>query len=495
MNRWSALLCSVGLAFAGCESRVDPPPAPIYKPPGKTQNAAAPATTPTPSGPAAEPPASASVAEPTPAPGPKPPDPALLINLAEDLRLPDTKARLEAAARLSAYGATAAPAFPALMENLGAKDAETAKITSEVLVAIGTPAVPPLIELLNRSRQYGNVQAILTLKALGPKAAAAAPALIAGLGGRDPYTIRLRIQALVSIGKPAVPALIEELNRSPESPQEQGIQYQVRQDLAIIFTELGPEAAEASAALKAAAEKYPRSWEADAYYKLFGSITPVMKLAADLSDDNRNVRERAVEAIRKLGPAAKEALPALMEALKRQNAPNSIMHAIRAVGPAAVIPLIGVMESAQEEQVIGMAGLILEGFELPEEVAPRLAAMLLVPDGLRVESSIRLLEKMGPKAAAVIPTAAPLLKSPRDRTRQAVTRFLGRTKSPEAATVLAPFLKDSDLGTRIRTVEALKELGPAAKPAKDALRGVLQDEHQRIRILAQEILKQLEEQK
>jgi HEAT repeat protein len=477
MNR-VVLLWAIAVLLASCGKKEEPLPVPPLQPPKKIL--------PDPSSTSTASPGTPVVETPVPA-APKKPDPALLLKLAEDLKSPEAKVRQEAAARLISFGADAESALPALVENLRTREKGAWETTSDVLVAIGPAAVPSLIPLLKDRTPSTRARTMRTLGALGPKAEAAATALIEGLGGGDRELIRMRLTALVQIGKPAVPALIEALNRHSKDGQGR----EMREDLAIVLLELGSEGKGAREAFKTVALNWPGSREADVYAKLYGSPRAVPVIAADLSHEHPGTRQKAALEIQQLGPDAKEAIPALMEALRKGNVPVALGPAIRAVGPDAIPPLLKMMES-EPEPIFRRAVSVLEDFDLPADVAPRLAAMLSSPNDFVVEGAISVLSKLGPKGSAAIPTALSLLKSPRRPARLQALRFLGRTGSSEVASALAGFLKDPEPNIRADVLKTLGEMGAAAVPVKQAIRELLKDPIPAIRSLAEAVLKKLD---
>ena len=85
-------------------------------------------------------------------------------------------------------------------------------VAAEALVKIGTPAVPALIQALRDRSENVRFAAAEALGKLGDPQAV--PALIQALGDSDWYVRRAAAEALVKIGTPAVPALIRALGDS-----------------------------------------------------------------------------------------------------------------------------------------------------------------------------------------------------------------------------------------------------------------------------------------
>lgn len=137
---------------------------------------------------------------------------------------------------------------PALIADLKSGNPEAAGKANLALVRIGEPAVPALVELLSGDDVQLRGVAAATLWAMGPKAKAAVPALAAALSDAD---------------------------------------LDVRLGSAMALEAIGPDAKDAVPALIRA-----------------------------LKDKEGRVRQWAAKALGKIGPAARQALPALAEASK-----------------------------------------------------------------------------------------------------------------------------------------------------------------------------------
>jgi HEAT repeat protein len=123
---------------------------------------------------------------------------------------PEAAARAEAATSLAKFGADAAPAVPALIRLLtddnvlrGEDDCNypwwltVADSAAAALVQIGRPAVPALIEALASPDGNVRVKVAMVIGDIGPAAAAAAPALEACVRGEPQEVSRdLMAQAL-----------------------------------------------------------------------------------------------------------------------------------------------------------------------------------------------------------------------------------------------------------------------------------------------------------
>lgn len=169
--------------------------------------------------------------------------------------------------------------------------------------------------------------AALALPACKRKPGAAdVPALIADLRSGDPARKGKANLALVEIGEPAVPSLVEML-KSPDVND--------RTTAASVVFGMGAKAREAVPALAEALadpELEVRMRAAMALESIgpdaAGAVQPLMKA---LKDREGIVRQRAAIALGAIGPAAQEAIPALAEAARWDPVRPAAEEAIRQI--------------------------------------------------------------------------------------------------------------------------------------------------------------------
>ncbi len=461
------LACGLGLIVAACESRVDPPPAPVYKPPCKIQNAAAPATAPTPAEPDPTAPVPAPIVD-TPLPAPS-------------LTDPDPKVRLEAAARIAS-----APEpqryLPELIAALGDDDDGVRRTAELALPALGPSIVPQVVKLLQHSK--ASRHAFSVLQALGPAAREAMPALMGLVDDRD-----LGLQAsstIRKIGPAAVPALLDAIAK------EKDIRRQNR--FISILGGLGGDAKEAVPALQRLANDPKLGMQAkDSLNRIRPRITPVRELAAGLSSKDPAVRSQALRDLATLGAEAAEAVPALIEAYRQSPKDPEIENALRATGAPAFMPVLRLVLSDNETLSLRAANQIDRIARPPAEALPELLAAVKNPPRTGVRAVLlSLLAQFGPAAGPAVPDAVPLLQSSDSSTKAAAASFLGATRSPDAALPLAQLLKGAEGEDRRLAVHALFRLGAAASAAEPQVRKALQDDSREIRIMAEKILQNIE---
>lgn len=109
----------------------------------------------------------------------------------------------------------AALRIPSLIVELGAQSATVRERAHRALVAMGKPAVKPLLKALTSSTEYGRGQAAKALGEIGDLTAA--PALVKALED-EKFDVRwLAARALVALGRDGLPALLRALVEHPDS--------------------------------------------------------------------------------------------------------------------------------------------------------------------------------------------------------------------------------------------------------------------------------------
>jgi HEAT repeat protein len=234
--------------------------------------------------------------------------------LVERLKDQDPFVRVQAARALAAL-----PPAPEIMGPIWEKafadaDDTTVLHALDAMAALGPPAVPRLIDALKREKARIHVAYILGK--LGPAAAPATEALAKLVDDKDERVANEAIVALANIGpgaKDAVPTLTRALQQG-ESVNAHAIVY--------ALGKIGPDAAEAEPVLTkllgdskrclAIASAWALVHIRPASAEVAAIALPV--LMSGLADSTPMVRQCAAEALGGLGPAAKEAIPALQKA-------------------------------------------------------------------------------------------------------------------------------------------------------------------------------------
>jgi HEAT repeats len=212
---------------------------------------------------------------------------------------------------------------------------------------------------------------------------------------------------------------------------------------------------------------------------------PLSKWIEDLKSPDGNVRSQALQVMRKMGPAAREAVPALIAALKEDLSKESrvglvgdLAATLAAVGPdaRAAVPLL---VSAMDRDVyrydhLGFAVLTVGGSAVEEKAAVRgllLMRMKCVPSALLANEPF-----LKQHADKIMPNLAELLTDPLPNCRSLVANGLARygAGARKFSPVLLGALKDKEFDVRIQAALALAVVDPAQKqPAIDALVALL----------------------
>jgi HEAT repeat protein len=358
------------------------------------------------------------------------PDDRQIALLIECLNDPTPRIRASAAGALRNFGPGAKAAVPALLQRLGDAELDSALeydkgILAETLARMGATAVPGLVAAIEDKNRtdLARSQAIRALGALGTKAREAQPALAAVMKDKTPALAAAAAGIFALVGgdvNAALPVLKDGL----------------RHDSALV-------------ALAAAAEVERLGPKA-------GALVPEM--VALLKHRDRPVRLRAARAVSRMGSAARPAVPALGELLKagdgRVKGEDEIAEALKRLGPDAVAALPALIEEL-----------------------PRLEKMSPHP-------VLETIGNFGPRAKPALPALLRLLE---DREawchHDDVIKVLGEI-GPEGVPALLTQLGKSSEYTRAHAAQALGRIGLAAKDAVPALRKRLSGERTNVRVWA-----------
>jgi HEAT repeat protein len=329
------------------------------------------------------------------------------------------------------------------------------------LARIGAPAVPALVDLLNGPNQEMRPCAAYVLAEIGPPAKEAVPSLIRALRLEQPVldfqdlqSQALRYHAIVALGQigppasAAIPALNMLLGRKGK--------YGVFEDSDVIVEALGKIGVPPIAKLL---DVFLREAKSGAAYDL-SRLGPKAKAAIPslrgaLTDQRLQVRIDAAVALVFIAPPAPEAVPVLIDALEHHPEEGyQVPEALGRLGPdakAALPTLIGLVRGGTpgSGDVEALAQVDPEG----KVCVPALVTALGDKDPSVSDAAARALGLLGPAASEAIPALAATLK--RD--------------------FMQPF--ENEGSPLVAAAKALGRIGPDARSAIPALIRALQVRH------------------
>ena len=338
----------------------------------------------------------------------------------------------------------------------------------------GKDVVPALIKALKSDEEMMPYFAVEALGQLGPAAEEAIPALLEMIKHDDFWFVADRAaEALGKIGPAAVPLLLEALNNSNEA---------VRAHAAEALGGVGDGGHVAIpkliAALKHDEDAGVRAAAARALGEMAGgNAEAVSALIEALSDSDRNVRGAAVRALGRVGSKAKAAVAALVALLDKVECNEAIYRTFGAIGPDAKAA-IPVLEAALPADPIGAAKAL--GRIGPASV-PTLIKGLKHDNAYVRSSSALALRYLGPDASDAVPALIEVVETDEDARNPAIQALgaIGQKAAP-AVPALVKVLGEGDDTLQYWALDALREIGPGARGAKDAVaKAMLTDDRER----------------
>jgi HEAT repeat protein len=204
-------------------------------------------------------------------------------------------------------------------------------------------------------------------------------------------------------------------------------------------------------------------------------------LIAILKEGNPSVQVPAMDALAQIGPAAKEAVPLLAEAMTEGTDDKLASHAAQAlghIGAAAVPELVNVLEKGNAKRVVMAARAVAQVGPAAKAAQPALVKHLKdAKEPLEEAIFVDALVALGPAAKDAVPMLVTLAKAQKDPARIHVLVGLGKIgpAAKEAVPYLASVMNDEKLppNLRVHALESLSQVAPDSKELIDVVPSML----------------------
>ncbi|MCB2198594.1 HEAT repeat domain-containing protein [bacterium] len=259
-------------------------------------------------------------------------------------------------------------------------------------------------------------------------------------------TVDQAIEAIISIGEPAVPYLIKTWKKNES--------IEIRCRIATILEGIGPAAAPSVPELVKALNAIEEQMVSCAAFAL-GGIGPAAAPAAEklgslLRSSDSTTQINILYALGAIGPQAAGQMDLVLEAVERERTRDVAIDALSQLGPKAIEAVQPWLDNGSREQKLGALQVLANS---TEDVA----------------------------LGTILPKLAALTKDDDVMVRGAAARAIGRARS-EAASVqgdLLNLLNDKDPDVRRDAIQALVNIGPDA--GADGLIAALGDPRPKVR--------------
>ncbi|HEY3963679.1 MAG TPA: HEAT repeat domain-containing protein [Planctomycetaceae bacterium] len=340
-----------------------------------------------------------------------------------------------------------------LIVALTGRDDQAARDAVDVLGLCGSTAVPGLARIVETYAAHAESAArgAAALKQIGRHAVPAVPALGKALQSRNEMVVEQSIGALAAIGPSAGPA-VPELRALLTSPSAS-----IRTHVASALGDIG-------------------------------AVAAVNDLATALEDRDEDVRRESAQALGKIGPPAKPAIPALLRALEdpADSVKWHVAEALSRIGEAAVVPLI---ERLSDKHLQYAAVIILGDIGPAAHVAvrPLLQLMSRAGHSTDLEREIVLaLSRIGPAAKEAVPTLLAILGDEANQARSAAAWALAKIGAKETIPqLIAAFPKSAGSDLAITVPIAVMILNPEDEShfnwAREQVIGLLKHDSKAVR--------------
>jgi HEAT repeat protein len=346
-------------------------------------------------------------------------------------------------------GTIGAASVPPLAELLNNKDTDP-RILYPVIQAlgrVGPEGAEPLIKAMDHENVNIRSQVVMSIGQMGPGAKAAVPKLAELAKGGDANLRNNAINALVQLGldgRAAAPALVENLKNPNQYIVTQSLQ--ALRNMQVDSKTVVPALEE----LLKSTTPYQRVMTADAIVSLDRENKAVVPVLIELVSD-KQWWAQATQALGKMGPNAKEAVPDLVKLLKTPPTPfarTQILIALGQIGPDAMAAVPDLLDLIKAEKDLNVRNAALN------------ALKAMHPDSKEV-------------VAAMIAVMGETVTTP--LTHYTAVEVLGQCgkKGKEAIPALVEALKPGDPLYRLRAADALAKIDP--EQAKEKATPVLEE--------------------
>ncbi|MHC4399851.1 MAG: HEAT repeat domain-containing protein [Planctomycetota bacterium] len=432
--------------------------------------------------------------------------------LIEALGTVDTAWRSDVVRSLGDLGPDAAAAADHLLALI--TDERLAYHASVALAEIGPPVVPKIVSALGNEDPAVRAGAAFVLNHLGRRAKAAVPAMIRPLKDDDPIVRRAIAGALGKAGRTADAFKVANALIGVLQDEDFVVRAGAAESLGLLGPAAQAAVPQLSLLLMTDEETWPQSASAEALGRIGPAATtqliialghpeaevrclaakalvrigPDAKLANAalircLEDDDPAVRVRAAFALWTIDGQLDRAMPVLIDGLKGE-AGWAAADLIARLGPAAKDAVPALVEIARAGDSRAIHALVRIGPEAEETVPAILQALVMYAavGGVPGETYDALWRIGKPALPALVQT----LQHPKERVRQVAAEILGNMRSQADAAIpaLIEALTDESNVVREAAREALEDIAMPWGPTPDVLEAVDNNENRRLAVAA-----------
>ena len=385
-----------------------------------------------------------------------------------------------------ALGGIGKDAVPALIAALQDPDPIIRRGATSALKGIGKDAkdaIPALVLVLKTDKDSGvHFSAASALGSIEPEARIAVPNLLLSFKDESIEPSE-RGSSLKSIGKDAVPALIAALQdpdpiiRRGATSALKGIGKDAKDAIQALVLVLKTDK---DASVRSSAASALGRIEKDAK-----EAVPALVLVLK-TDKDSSVRSSAAYALGSIGPEARNAVPDLVAVLKDKDKPVILIAitALGGIGKEAVPALVAALQDSDSTIRYEAANALrLVGKDAKEAVPALVLALKTDKDASVRSSAASALGSIGPEARNAVPDLMAALSEPNERLSDAAVDALVQI-GKDAVPALIATLSSENRRTRIYAAITLGEIGSDAKAANSTLLKLFRSKDEGIRSTA-----------